>query len=89
MTRETRSKGGIYINADHKKIDLTFGRRLNQLMIERGLYPKDIQRMTGVRRQNIYQYVQGVKQPSAYNVKRIARGLNVSADWLLGIEKNE
>lgn len=70
----------------HKKKDLTFARRLEQIMLERQLYPGDIQRLTGVHRQNIYQYIQGTKQPNAFNVKRIAKGLRVSADWLLGIE---
>ena len=67
-------------------MDLTFGQRLNQLMIERRLYPRDVQRLTGVHRQNVYQYIQGVKQPSLYNAKRIAQGLKVSVDWLLGIK---
>lgn len=71
----------------HRKKDLTFAKRLNQIMIDRKLYPREVQRLTGVHKQNIYQYVQGIKQPSAYNVKRIAEGLGVSADWLLGIKE--
>lgn len=70
----------------HKKKDFTFAKRLEQLMVERGLYPRDIERLTGVKRQNIYQYIQGVKQPTAYNIKRIAEGLHISADWLLEIK---
>ena len=70
----------------HKKKDFTFAKRLEQLMIERKLYPRDVERLTGVRRQNIYQYIQGVKQPTAYNIKRIAEGLRISADWLLKIK---
>ena len=65
--------------------DFTFAQRLEKLMVERDLYPSDIQRITGIRRQRIYEYLQGVTQPSAYNLKRIAEGLGVSADWLLGI----
>ena len=70
----------------HKKKDFTFARRLDRLLVERKIYPRDVERLTGVRRQNIYQYIQGVKQPSAYNLKRIAEGLKVSADWLLEIK---
>ena len=70
----------------HKKKDFTFAKRLEQLMVERGLYPRDIEQLTGVKRQNIYQYIQGVKQPTAYNIKRIAEGLHISADWLLEIK---
>ena len=71
----------------HIKKDFTFAKQLEQIMIERNLYPRDVEKLTGVRRQNIYQYIQGVKQPSAHNIKRIAEGLNVSADSLLGIKE--
>jgi len=68
--------------------DFTFAQRLEKLMVDRDLYPSDIQRITGIKRQRIYEYLQGVNQPSAYNLKRIAEGLNVSSDWLLGIKDN-
>ena len=67
-------------------MDLTFARRLNQIMIERGLYPGDVQRLTGIKRQRIYEYIQGVVQPSAYNLKRLAEGLDISVDWLIGVK---
>lgn len=73
------------MGSNHKSKDFTFARRLEQLMIERNLYPGDVQRLTGVHRQSIYEYIQGVKQPNAYNISRIAKGLSVSADWLLGL----
>jgi transcriptional regulator with XRE-family HTH domain len=78
--------GGDAINGD-KIIDLTFARRLNQIMVERNLYPADIQRLTGIRRSRVYEYTQGVVQPSMYNLKRLAEGLNVSVDWLIGVKK--
>lgn len=68
-------------------MDFTFSQRLEQIMILRNLYPRDVQRLTGVHKQNIYQYIQGVKQPNAYNLMRIAKGLGVSADWLLGLKE--
>ena len=74
------------MSGEHRNKDFTFAQRLEQIMVEQQLYPSDVQRLTGVHRQNIYQYIQGVKQPSAFNIKRIAKGLHVSADWLLGIE---
>ena len=70
------------------QIDFTFSQRLEQFMIAHNLYPKDVERMTGIRARKIYKYVQGQNQPSIYALKRIAEGLNVSADWLLGIKKN-
>lgn len=74
------------MSGNHRNKDFTFAQRLEEIMVERQLYPRDVQRLTGVHRQNIYQYIQGVKQPTAFNVKRIAKGLHVSADWLLGIK---
>ncbi|MBR1482271.1 MAG: helix-turn-helix transcriptional regulator, partial [Ruminococcus sp.] len=55
-------------------------------MTERGLYPKDVARLTGIRRQRIHEYVSGTHQPNAFIIKQIAEGLNVSADWLLDIK---
>lgn len=69
-------------------IDYTFAKNLENYMIAHNLYPKDVERLTGIKRRKIYEYIQGQHQPSAYAVKRIAEGLNVSADWLLGIKKN-
>lgn len=67
------------------KLDLTFSKRLEKIMIERNLYPAQVAKLTGVRRGMIYDYINGAYQPTAFNIKRIAQGLNVSADWLLGI----
>ena len=86
ITIKRRGRGGDAINGD-KIIDLTFARRLNQIMVERNLYPADIQRLTGIRRSRVYEYTQGVVQPSMYNLKRLAEGLNVSVDWLIGVKK--
>ncbi|MEE0873975.1 MAG: helix-turn-helix transcriptional regulator [Ruminococcus sp.] len=75
------------IGANHRKMDFTFAQRLEQLMKERKLKANDVQRLTGVHCQCIYEYVQGVKQPNAFNIKRIAKGLKVSSDWLLGLSE--
>lgn len=71
--------------SSHKKIDLTFAKRLEQIMIERQIYPAQVAKITGIKRTVIYAYIDGTHQPTAYNIKRLAIGLNVSADWLLGI----
>ena len=68
-------------------MDFTFAERLEQIMRERGLYPSDVEQLTGIRRQRIHEYISGIYQPTAYAIKNIAVGLNVSSDWLLGIEK--
>lgn len=73
-------------NSSHYKFDLSFSERLNQLMIERGLYPAEISRGTGISRSLIYRYSNGLVQPTAYNIKVIAKYFKVSSDWLLGIK---
>lgn len=70
---------------NHNKIDLTIAKRLEQIMIERQIYPAQVAKITGIKRTVIYAYVDGTHQPTAFNIKRLAIGLNVSADWLLGI----
>ena len=64
-----------------------FSQRLNQIMIERNIYPQEVQRLTGVHRQCIYEYVQGIKEPNLTSLAKLAHGLKVSADWLLGLKE--
>lgn len=71
----------------HKALDLTFARRLEQAMIEKSIYPSQLAKLSGVSRVNIYKYISGTAQPTAFNIKRLAIALDKSADWLLGIEK--
>lgn len=70
----------------HKALDLTFARRLEQAMIEQNIYPSELAKQSGVSRSNIYSYIAGTAQPTAFNIKRIAIALNKSADWLLGLK---
>ena len=75
------------IGANHRKMDFTFAQRLELIMKERNLCPSQIAKLTGLRRQRIHEYVSGTSHPNDYAIKKIAIGLNVSADFLLGIEK--
>ena len=67
-------------------MDFTFAERLEQIMRERQLYPAQVAKITGIRRQRIQEYLTGERQPTAYIIKVIAENLNVSADWLLNIK---
>ena len=71
----------------HKKLDLTLAKRLDSIMQQRRLYPSDVSRLTGIKVRMIKYYVAGSSQPSAFMLKKLAVGLGVSSDWLLGIEK--
>lgn len=74
------------ISIGHQKMDFSFAERLEQLMRERNLYPSQVAKLTGIRRQRIQEYLTGERQPTAYMIKTIAERLNVSADWLLNIK---
>ena len=63
-----------------------FSQRLNQIMIERNIYPQEVQRLTGVHRQCVYEYLRGNKEPTLTSLVKLARGLKVSTDWLCGIK---
>lgn len=69
----------------HRKIDLTFAKRLEETLIKQNIYPSQLMKISGVSRVNIYNYIAGTAQPTAFNIMRIAKGLNVSADYLLGL----
>ena len=64
-----------------------FPQRLNQIIVERGLYPSDVAKLTGVCKQKIYDYIKGTKEPRLSSFIKLARGLKVSADWLCGLEE--
>jgi transcriptional regulator with XRE-family HTH domain len=48
----------------------------------------EIARKIGMKQQNWNRYESGEQMPGAEQLHRISVGLGVSADWLLGIEKN-
>ena len=72
--------------SSHHKMDFTFAQRLEQVMQERHLYPAQVAKLTGIRRQRIQEYLSGERQPTAYIIKTLAEKLNVRADWLLNIK---
>ncbi|MBQ2443301.1 MAG: helix-turn-helix transcriptional regulator [Ruminococcus sp.] len=67
-------------------MDLTFSRQLDKIMRERGLFPSDVEKLTGIRKQRIREYISGTHHPTDHIIRRIAIGLNVSADILLDIK---
>lgn len=63
-----------------------FDRRLKTAIANSNLSVTDVQRKSGVSRSNMWGYMFDGVSPSAYTVMRLAIALNVSADYLLGIE---
>ena len=63
-----------------------FDRRLKNAIAKSNLSVTDVQRKSGVSRSTIWGYIFDGVNPSIYTLKRLAITLNVSADYLLGIE---
>ncbi len=73
-------------SSTHRK-DPIFTERLSRAMNEQKIYPKELNRKSGVDRKLIYSYLNGVNAPSTNSLRKLAKALNVTSDYLLGIEK--
>ncbi len=66
-----------------------FGEKLRQLRKEKKLTQKELAALIGVKNSVISFYELGDRIPSPEVIRRLAIALHVSADYLLGIERNE
>lgn len=64
-----------------------FGERMRQAMEERGISAGMLAIKTGMRVESIRRYRRGQTQPEARSLGLLAKGLGVSADWLIGNEE--
>lgn len=65
-----------------------FGKRILELKEELGLTYSQMGKITGVDPKNFSAWANKYKMPNADMVIKIAKGLNVSADWLLGLSND-
>lgn len=63
-----------------------FGTRLKKVLEERKMTYEDLAENTYMSKTAIYYYVKGDVLPTADNLKAICIALNVSADYMLGLE---
>lgn len=61
--------------------------RLEEAIFASGMDLTEISKRSGISRTLIWSYRFDGKQPSCYSLVRLAKTLNVSTDWLLGMEK--
>lgn len=66
-----------------------FGERLRFATAERGMYLTELADAVGVDRRTVYSWADGFYYPNAARLETICRTLNISADWLLGLEVND
>ena len=68
----------------------TFGGRIKQMMILKGLRSKDIAKKAGISPQQLSIYASNkVKQPGMSRIVAIAEALGCSASWLAGASSDE
>lgn len=60
--------------------------RINEAFIDSNLTITDVCRRTRIERSTFYNYLGG-SIPNAFNLMKMAKAMNVSADWLLGLSK--
>lgn len=63
--------------------------RIRDIMSKYKIKQKDLAEKTGISRQSIGYYADGSNVPDAEKLALIAKALNVSADYLLGLSDNE
>ena len=66
-----------------------FGTRLKKVLEERKMTYEDLAENTYMSKMAIYYYVKGDVLPTADNLKAICIALNVSADYMLGLEERK
>lgn len=70
-------------------IMVDFGRKLRELRKQKNLTQKQLAALIGVKNSIISFYEVGDRIPSPEIIIKLAAALNVTSDYLLGIQKNE
>jgi transcriptional regulator with XRE-family HTH domain len=63
-------------------------KRLRQAVADSYLSLEDIRIRTGISRSCLWYYLTNEKNPSIYSLTQLAKVLNVSTDWLLGLKED-
>ena len=66
----------------------TFAERLKFAMQERDLRPKELAAISHVSWNSILDYRRGEKHPGFDTLAALCKALDVSADWMLGLDGN-
>jgi transcriptional regulator with XRE-family HTH domain len=61
-------------------------KRIREARERNGWTQAQVAEWTGLTPSNVSHFESGQRAPSALGLARIARGLRVSADWILGLE---
>lgn len=64
----------------------SFSNRFQKALDLRGMKQSDVVRATGIGKSAISQYLSGMYEPKQKNIFLLARALNVSEPWLMGLD---
>ena len=65
-----------------------FKDRLKELRLSRHMNRTELERFCDLHRGSISIYEKGARYPDVFTLVKICKGLNVSADWLLGLKED-
>ena len=60
--------------------------RIKKLLNEKSMTQSDLARISGIRNSSISDYLSGKYEPKQDKIALIAKALNVSAAWLMGVD---
>lgn len=75
----------MIFNYNHYKMN-TFGSKLKELRIERGLTQKQLSQKLGCAQSAVYYWEADKQEPSISSLKKICEIFEVSADYMLNID---
>lgn len=64
-----------------------FARRLKRTLAEKGMLQKELAMACNITQTNVSKYIVGANLPNASTLVLICKALNVSADFLLGLDR--
>jgi transcriptional regulator with XRE-family HTH domain len=65
---------------------MTFGGRLRELRIEKGISQEELAKTLGVKPQTVSRWEKDFREPDHYYTVEIAKYFNVTTDYLLGLQ---
>ena len=65
---------------------MTFVEILNDIMIDKNLNQTQFAKLIGVKQSQVSEWLNGKNKPGYDNLKTICLALNISADYLLGLD---
>ena len=67
-------------------VKMSTGKRIKQILDNRRLTQKDLALKIGVTKTSVSHWIRGENEMGISQLAKISQELNVSADWLLGLE---